>query len=180
MTTGGGCGWAACPWPLFSGARFGYIWFGGGCCTNKSTFKYKVVDPHWSGSIIFPHCGSGSSSESRVLMTKNWEKFTAVKLLYIFGSKIAIYLFLGLHKGHTSYRRNLQPSKENIQHFKTWKFFMFFYISGSFLPSSIRIRISKTDPDPLTRLNPDPIRIRIRIRNHGMNSNISCSNGSLL
>jgi hypothetical protein len=25
---------------------------------------------------------------------------------------------LGLHKGHPSYRRNLQPSKENIQHFK--------------------------------------------------------------
>jgi hypothetical protein len=33
--------------------------------------------------------------------------------------KIAIYLSLGLHKGGPSYRRSLQPSKENIQHFKT-------------------------------------------------------------
>jgi hypothetical protein len=31
-----------------------------------------------------------------------------------FSSKIAIYLSLGLHKGRTSYRRSLQPSKENI------------------------------------------------------------------
>ncbi len=35
MTTGGGWGCAACPCPLFSGARFGYIWFGGGCCKNN-------------------------------------------------------------------------------------------------------------------------------------------------
>ncbi len=31
-----------------------------------------------------------------------------------FGPKIAVYLHLGLHKGRTSYRRSLQPSKENI------------------------------------------------------------------
>jgi hypothetical protein len=37
----------------------------------------------------------------------------------IFGSKTTIYLSLGLHKGFPSYRRSLQPSKENIQHFKT-------------------------------------------------------------
>ncbi len=37
-----------------------------------------------------------------------WEKIT-------FWSKIAIYLYLGLHKGRPSYRRSLQPSKENIQ-----------------------------------------------------------------
>jgi hypothetical protein len=28
-------------------------------------------------------------------------------------------LFYGLHKGRPSYRKSLQPSKENIQHFKT-------------------------------------------------------------
>jgi hypothetical protein len=33
--------------------------------------------------------------------------------------KVAIYLSLGLPKGRPSYRRSLQPSKENIQHFKT-------------------------------------------------------------
>jgi hypothetical protein len=87
-------------------------------------------------------------------MTKNLKKFTAVKLSYI-GSKIAIYLSLGHHKGRTSYRRSLQPSKENIQHFKTLKFYTFFNICGSFLPSWIRIHIQQlklmrihADPDP--------------------------------
>ncbi len=63
-------------------------------------------------------------------------------------SKFAIYLSLGLHKGRTSYRRSLQPSKENIQHFKTWKFCTFFYFCGSFF--------ALMDPDPATQINPDP------------------------
>ncbi len=48
--------------------------------------------------------------------------------------KIAIYLSLGLHKGLPSYGRSLQPSKENIQHFKTLNFFLFFSFCGSFCP----------------------------------------------
>ncbi len=40
-------------------------------------------------------------------------------------SKTTIYLSLGLHKGLPSYR-SLQLSKENIQHFKTWNFLIFF------------------------------------------------------
>jgi hypothetical protein len=71
-----------------------------------------------SGTSIFSYCGSrglGSSCESRVLMTKNWKKLTAVNFFIFFGSKIEIYLSLCLHKGRTSYRRSLQPSKENIQ-----------------------------------------------------------------
>ncbi len=32
--------------------------------------------------------------------------------------KIVIYLSLRLHKGRPSYRRSINPSKENIQHFK--------------------------------------------------------------
>jgi hypothetical protein len=55
-------------------------------------------------------------------------------------SKTAIYLSIGLHKVHPSYRRSLQLSKEAIQHFK-------------------RLTLNQ-DPDPLTQLNPDPIRIR--------------------
>jgi hypothetical protein len=39
--------------------------------------------------------------------------------LEIFFIKIAIYLSLGLLKGCPSYRRSLQPSRENIRHFKT-------------------------------------------------------------
>ncbi len=46
---------------------------------------------------------------------------------------------LGLHKGCPSYRRNLQPSKENIQHFNIWNFLSLTF--GSFLPSWIQIRI---------------------------------------
>ncbi len=73
--------------------------------------------------------------------------------------KIAIFLSLGLNKGRPSYRRSLQPSKENIQHFKTWNCLIFFYFCESFLSSCIRIRIPNPDPDmdPLSWLNPDPI-----------------------
>jgi hypothetical protein len=52
-------------------------------------------------------------SESRGLMTKKTEEKN-----FSFLIKYAIYLSLGLHKGRPSYKRGLQPSKENIQHFK--------------------------------------------------------------
>jgi len=41
-----------------------------------------------------------------------------MKFFFLFLSKLAIYLYLGLHKGRPSYRMSLQPSKENTQHFK--------------------------------------------------------------
>jgi hypothetical protein len=43
--------------------------------------------------------------EKDLQLKKNWSKTS--------------YLSLGLHKGRPSYRRSLQLSKENIQHFKT-------------------------------------------------------------
>ncbi len=47
-------------------------------------------------------------------MTKNWRKI--IKLIFFaFCSTTAIYLSLGLHTGLPSYRRSLQPSKENIR-----------------------------------------------------------------
>jgi hypothetical protein len=52
-------------------------------------------------------------------MTKKLKKKIQLKKLNSCGSKTTIYLSLGLHKGCPSYRRSLQPSKENIQHFKT-------------------------------------------------------------
>jgi hypothetical protein len=48
-------------------------------------------------------------------MTKKRKKITAKKII----SNIAIYLSLGLYKGCPSYRRRLQPSKDNIEQFKT-------------------------------------------------------------
>ncbi len=81
-------------------------------------------------------------------MTKNWKKCTAEEFfLYVFNKKIAIYLSLGFHKGRPSYRRSLQRSNENIQHFKTWNFWNFLFFA-----------LLDPDPDPLTWLNPDPIR----------------------
>jgi hypothetical protein len=65
---------------------------------------------------ILGQCGSGCGSDpdpdpdAVVLMIK-----TVLKI-YIFLSNIVIYLS---HKGHSSCRRSLQPSKDNIQHFKT-------------------------------------------------------------
>jgi len=71
----------------------------------------------------------------------------------IYSSKTTIYLSLRLHKGRPSYRRSLQLSKKNIQHFKTWNFIFFSTFAGHFALL-----------DTLTWLNPDPVRIRIGIR----------------
>ena len=52
-------------------------------------------------------------SGSRILMTKNWKKFTAEKKITFFlDQKTSINLSLGLHKGRPSYRRSLQLSEE--------------------------------------------------------------------
>ncbi len=71
-------------------------------------------------------------------MTRNWKKI---------GSKIAIYLSLGLHRGCTSYKRSLQPSKENIQHFKTWNLYFF-----------LNLWVIFALLDPPTQINADPCR----------------------
>ncbi len=100
-------------------------------------------------------------------MTKNWQKITTENFIFLFWSKTAIYLSLGLHNVCPSYRRSLQLSKRPSNTSKHELLPIFFYFCGSFLPSWIRIRIPNTDPDPdpETRLNTDPIRIRIRIHN---------------
>ncbi len=75
-------------------------------------------------------------SERWACRAKNWKHLQLKKIFY---SKTTIYLSLGLHEERPSYRRSLQLSKENIQHFKTWNFLIFFYFCGSFLPAWIRI-----------------------------------------
>jgi hypothetical protein len=100
----------------------------------------RVVDPHWFNedpdSAFFliadpdPHLNADPNPvpDPRFLWTKIEKKKLQLEILW---SKIASYLFLGLPKGRPSYRRSLQPStKESIQHFKTWKFFTFFYFCG--------------------------------------------------
>ncbi len=58
-------------------------------------------------------------------MLKNWKKFTAEKkfIFFFIKNRNLLIPFLGLHKGRPCYRRSLQSSEENIQHFKTWNFF---------------------------------------------------------
>ncbi len=102
-------------------------------------------------------------SESRIFDDqKLGKKLLLKKKLNFFADQTTIYLSLDLHKRRPSYKRSLQLSKKNIQHFKTWNFVNFSYFCGSFLPSLIWIQIPNTDKDPLTRLNPDPIGIRMR------------------
>jgi hypothetical protein len=54
--------------------------------------------------------------------------------IYLFSSKIAIYLSLGLHKVSPSDRRSLLPSNENIQHFKKCNYELFSILVGQFCP----------------------------------------------
>jgi hypothetical protein len=87
----------------------------------------------------FTESGSGSSilgwipiriqSGSGVFMTKNWKKN-----LKFFGSKIAIYLFLGLHKGRSSYMRSLHSSTSKHENSELLNIYV-----GNFCP---------LDPDP--------------------------------
>ncbi len=89
-------------------------------------------------------CGSWDSTNQPFQINQDpgfwWPKIKKKKiqlklfLNLIFWSKIAIYLFLCLHKGRPNYRRSLQPSKENILHFKTWNFLTFLKFCRSFCP----------------------------------------------
>jgi hypothetical protein len=51
--------------------------------------------------------------------TKNMkERKNTAEIFFCFKKiKIAIYFSPGLHQGRPNYRRRIQPSKENIQHF---------------------------------------------------------------
>jgi hypothetical protein len=71
-------------------------------------------------------------------MSKNWKK------LKKFASKTTIYLSLNLNKGRPTYRRSLQPSKENIQHFNTGNFLIFLLLLR------VIFALLDLDTDPLT------------------------------
>ncbi len=69
----------------------------------------------------------------------------------LFWSKIATwtYLSLGLLKGHPSYRRSLQPSKENIQRFQKWNslpFFLFLWAGYPDFPAKLPSILLKFPP----------------------------------
>jgi hypothetical protein len=65
-------------------------------------------------------------------------------------SKIAIYLSLGLHKGHPSYRKSLQPStKENIQHLKKLNLLTFLFLRVIFAPLDLDPDCETGSRDPI-------------------------------
>ncbi len=95
------------------------------------------------GSAIISS-GSGSSilgwKPDRIrIQGFNDQKLEKLQLKNFFLLKTAIYISLGLHKVHPSYRRSLQLSREAIQHFKTWTFKKFSTFVGLFCQSWIRI-----------------------------------------
>ncbi len=75
----------------------------------------------------------GLNSDPDLILIKDFDdqklekKITAEKKLNFFFIKTTIYLSLGLHKVLPSY---LQPSKENIQRFKTLNVLIFYYFWG--------------------------------------------------
>jgi hypothetical protein len=135
------------------------------CKKKQNIFLYlgRVSDPHWFNAdpdtdpdlafflIADPECGSGSRIPDPDLGFDDLKlkiKIIAGNLISIFLIKNPIYLSLGLHKGRPSYWRSFQPSKENIQYLKTWKFWTFFYFCESFLPSWLKLMRIHADPDP--------------------------------
>ncbi len=117
-------------------------------CSSKNDISHSTT--------AVPVCGSGSSisSESGSFRIRFCiQGFHDQKLKKI---QLSNFSFLFLIKNFNLLisrpllrrRRNLQPSKENNQHFKKMKFINFFQILWSIF-----------DPIPGIPLNPDPLRI---------------------
>jgi hypothetical protein len=74
-----------------------------------SLVRSCVVDPNSLNPVPDPVPGQGFDDQK-------FKKYgTAEKIISFLIKKNAIYLSLGLLKGRQSYRRSLQPSKENLQ-----------------------------------------------------------------
>ncbi len=80
---------------------------------------------------------------------QKYKKYLQLKFFIYFLIKNCYLLILifHFHKISPSYRRILQPSKKNIQHFKTWNFSTFIVL-WVILPSWIRIQPNKIIADP--------------------------------
>ncbi len=143
------------------------------CLVGYGTFSIMVRDPYPRRLIIFlvqfifiyfktvlwiqilwvgSGYGSGSSISSEsgsgpgYLWLKVGKKYSGKFFLSFFWWKIAIYLSLGLLKSRPSQRRSLQPTKENIQHFKKLNLSIFV---GHFCPPGSGSG-SNPDTDPVS------------------------------
>ncbi len=87
-------------------------------------FQWRTVYMHscesGSGSSISREFVSGSNPAQGFNGQKLKKQFSSNYYYLSFLIKNCNLLIPGLHKGRPSYRRSLQPSKENIQYFKKW------------------------------------------------------------
>ncbi len=105
-------------------------------CISYTRGRIEII----TGSGHHPQSGSWSNPDWWLLMTKNWRKKSELKIFfYLFSIK-------NCNSFCPSYRRSLQPSKENIGHFKKCNLLTCFYVCVSFLPSWIRNRIRIQGP----------------------------------
>ncbi len=114
-----------------------YLWL-----TNPDPGGPKHGDPdsdpeHWYLGSGFSESGSRFRIFGWIAIQIRTKNYRRKKNLLFFFIKNGNYLSLGLHNGRPSFRRSLQPSKENIQHFKTWNLLTFSIFVGHF-----------SDPDP--------------------------------
>ncbi len=102
---------------------------------QESLALYKSFNSLWGGRMhmlaVFRIWYSINTDPNTILTRTTVQGFDSQKLekiycwkksLFLIKNYCTINLSLGLHKGFSSYRRSLQPSKENIPHFKTWIF----------------------------------------------------------
>jgi hypothetical protein len=109
-------------------------------CTIKQCFESGFIECTLHNRIRIQHFRLNTNPDPIRIQGYDDQKLGKIYswnfFYYIF--LIKSYLSLGLHKGHPSYRRSLQPSKENIQHFKTWSFLTFFYFVHPIHPKMLR------------------------------------------
>jgi hypothetical protein len=137
-----------------SGQWCRYFYRGAGFYYNTPYPAELVADLH-----IFIESGSGSRLFFRLIRISNldpdpgfwWsnlKKFYSLKKNPQFSlSSISIYLSFGLHKGLWRYRRSLQFSTENFQHFRT-SFFLYFWVATFAFRDPETIRIWIPNPNP--------------------------------
>jgi len=112
-------------------------------CFLSQVFYFYFIYEQFCWSALGFQCGSGSIIRVKILQL-------------IKKSQNCFFISPGHHEERQSYKRSLQPSKENIQHFKTWNISTFSIFLGPFCPPGSesafpvrsRIQPAKMDPDP--------------------------------
>jgi hypothetical protein len=79
-----------------------------------------------STSVVDQHCFQCASESRNLGQCESGSRDVITKMCTILvRKKSALYFSLGLHERRPSYRRSLQPSIENIQHFQIAHFKLF-------------------------------------------------------